>query len=256
MAPLIRWHHERHDGRGYPDRLRGEELPFEVALISVCDAWDAITHDRHYRAGRGAADAEAILRGGAGSQCHPRAVDIVLEEVRVTAVTGGFEEVGALLRNTTPAEAAADEVVRAEAVPAAASSPERFQQLFEQAPMPYFTVAASGTITSANANACAGALMGVEASQLIGMHVLDLCAPVPDGRPRATELLARFARGLAIEDEELVMRRHDGSLRWVRVTAVPVLDARGRVVESRSIAVDITERRAEEATAGHLMMVD
>ncbi len=65
VAPLVRWHHERHDGRGYPDGLAGDQIPFEVALISVCDAWDALTNDRHYRAGRSAADAEAVLRDGA-----------------------------------------------------------------------------------------------------------------------------------------------------------------------------------------------
>lgn len=80
-APLVRWHHERHDGRGYPDGLIGDEIPFDVALVSVCDAWDALTNDRHYRSGRSAADAEAVLRGGAGTQWHPWAVDIVLEAV-------------------------------------------------------------------------------------------------------------------------------------------------------------------------------
>jgi len=50
-APLVRWHHERPDGRGYPDGLGESELPEEVGIVSVCDALDAMTSTRQYRAG-------------------------------------------------------------------------------------------------------------------------------------------------------------------------------------------------------------
>lgn len=49
VLPLIRYHHERFDGRGYPDGLRGEAIPFGARLLSVADAYDALTSDRSYR---------------------------------------------------------------------------------------------------------------------------------------------------------------------------------------------------------------
>jgi len=49
QARWIRWHHERVDGRGYPDGLSGEEIPEGAAIIAVADAWDVITTGRPYR---------------------------------------------------------------------------------------------------------------------------------------------------------------------------------------------------------------
>jgi putative two-component system response regulator len=49
VQPMIRHHHERYDGRGYPDGLRGDAIPFEVRLLSIVDAYDALTSHRSYR---------------------------------------------------------------------------------------------------------------------------------------------------------------------------------------------------------------
>ncbi|MDI6693116.1 MAG: diguanylate cyclase [Anaerosomatales bacterium] len=49
IAPWVRHHHERYDGTGYPDGLRGEGIPFEARLLAVCDAFDAMTSERPYR---------------------------------------------------------------------------------------------------------------------------------------------------------------------------------------------------------------
>lgn len=80
-----------------------DRASLDVALISVCGAWDALTNDRHYRSGRSAADAEAVLRGGAGSQWHPRAVDIVLAAVADEPGGGGLAGVGRRNRLLRPA---------------------------------------------------------------------------------------------------------------------------------------------------------
>ncbi len=80
-SPHVRGHHERVDGRGYPDGLAGDEVVFEVGLVSVVDAWDAMTHTRQYREGMGPERAAAILRNGAGSQWRIDAVDLLLAEV-------------------------------------------------------------------------------------------------------------------------------------------------------------------------------
>jgi putative nucleotidyltransferase with HDIG domain len=49
--PLIRWHHERLDGSGYPDRLRGDSIPLVVCILSICDIYDSLASDRPYRRG-------------------------------------------------------------------------------------------------------------------------------------------------------------------------------------------------------------
>jgi putative nucleotidyltransferase with HDIG domain len=82
VASVVRSHHERPDGGGYPDGLREAEIPLTAALVSVVDAWDAMVSDRPYRAGMSLGRAAEILRGGAGSQWLPTAVTAVLEEVR------------------------------------------------------------------------------------------------------------------------------------------------------------------------------
>jgi putative nucleotidyltransferase with HDIG domain len=49
IKPIIRWHHERYDGSGYPDGLRGEEIPIGAQIIGIADAFDALTTTRSYR---------------------------------------------------------------------------------------------------------------------------------------------------------------------------------------------------------------
>ena len=71
VARLIRSHHERFDGGGYPDRLAGKDLPVGAAIIAVVDAFDAMTTDRPYRSAMPVAEALDILRQGLGKQWHP-----------------------------------------------------------------------------------------------------------------------------------------------------------------------------------------
>src|SRR5207302_6715432 len=49
LKPIIRWHHERCDGTGYPDRLRGEEIPISAQIVGIVDVYDAMTTTRSYR---------------------------------------------------------------------------------------------------------------------------------------------------------------------------------------------------------------
>jgi len=62
VSQLVRWHHERIDGGGYPDGLRGDEIPIGARIISTVDAFDAITSDRCYREGVDAALAVQQLK--------------------------------------------------------------------------------------------------------------------------------------------------------------------------------------------------
>ncbi|HXG40897.1 MAG TPA: HD domain-containing phosphohydrolase [Candidatus Limnocylindrales bacterium] len=72
FLPIIRHHHERWDGKGYPDRLRGEEIPLGARIVAVADAFDAMTHDRNYRAARPVADALAEIDREACRQFDPQ----------------------------------------------------------------------------------------------------------------------------------------------------------------------------------------
>jgi HD-GYP domain-containing protein (c-di-GMP phosphodiesterase class II) len=71
-------HHERPDGRGYPRGLRTDEIPMEAAILSVADAYEAMTADRPYRRSIGNHAARAELQRHAGTQFDPRVVDAFL----------------------------------------------------------------------------------------------------------------------------------------------------------------------------------
>jgi diguanylate cyclase (GGDEF)-like protein/putative nucleotidyltransferase with HDIG domain len=73
-VPAIRHHHERFDGTGYPDRLKGDEIPLGARIIHVADALDSMLTTRIYRAARPAAEALDELRRAAGTQFCPRCV--------------------------------------------------------------------------------------------------------------------------------------------------------------------------------------
>ena len=81
VADIVLHHHERWDGAGYPDGLRGEEIPFGARIIFVADAYDAMTSDRVYRARRSHEEALAELRRCCGTQFDPLIVDAFAEEL-------------------------------------------------------------------------------------------------------------------------------------------------------------------------------
>ncbi|MCX2726793.1 HD-GYP domain-containing protein [Thermomicrobium sp. 4228-Ro] len=68
MLPAIRWHHERLDGSGHPDGLRGEEIPLDARILAVADVFDALTSVRPYRAALSVEEALALLRQEAGTR--------------------------------------------------------------------------------------------------------------------------------------------------------------------------------------------
>jgi HD-GYP domain-containing protein (c-di-GMP phosphodiesterase class II) len=76
---LIRHHHERLDGRGYPDGLRGEAIPLGCRIIAVADVWDALTSNRPYRAAWTPERALACLRAQAGTELDAQAVAAFVE---------------------------------------------------------------------------------------------------------------------------------------------------------------------------------
>jgi diguanylate cyclase (GGDEF)-like protein len=76
VRPIVRHCHERYDGRGYPDKLAGEDIPLESRIIFVCDAYHAMTTDRPYRKRLASEVAVQRLREAAGTQFDPRVVEV------------------------------------------------------------------------------------------------------------------------------------------------------------------------------------
>jgi GAF domain-containing protein len=76
---IVRSHHERYDGKGYPDRKKGGELPMFAWIVSAADAIDAMTSDRPYRKGMSLDVAIAQVRDGAGTHFHPDVAEAVMD---------------------------------------------------------------------------------------------------------------------------------------------------------------------------------
>lgn len=79
LKPLILHHHERFDGSGYPECLRGEQIPLGARIIAVADSYDAMTTQRPYKKALSPRDAIAELQAGSGSQFDPQAVQVLLQ---------------------------------------------------------------------------------------------------------------------------------------------------------------------------------
>ncbi|HIF07324.1 MAG TPA: hypothetical protein EYQ64_10345, partial [Gemmatimonadetes bacterium] len=84
LPPACRYHHERWDGGGYPEGLSGEGIPLVAQILSICDAYDAITSERVYRPARSHREALEDIVLGAGAQFAPALVE---EFVRLPELT-------------------------------------------------------------------------------------------------------------------------------------------------------------------------
>ena len=94
---VVRSHHERWDGWGYPDRLAGDEIPIGARVFAVADTLDALTNDRPYRAAGSWDDARKVIASEAGAQFDPDVVDAFLErELAMRSLQRGFANIAAL----------------------------------------------------------------------------------------------------------------------------------------------------------------
>lgn len=78
VVPIVRHHHERWDGRGYPDGLKGDQIPVTARIMSVIDCYDSVRQDRPFRPGRSKEEAIDLLKKGTGTHFDPRIVDMFL----------------------------------------------------------------------------------------------------------------------------------------------------------------------------------
>ena len=94
VATIVRSHHERIDGRGYPDGLVGQEIPLAARIIAVCDALDAMTHEHRFRRAMSPAMAFSVLREHAGSQWDAKVIDHVMAVLPAMDIAQGLVAVG------------------------------------------------------------------------------------------------------------------------------------------------------------------
>ncbi len=77
--PTVRHHHERYDGTGYPDRLRGDAIPLHAQIVALADTYDAMTSSRPYRKGMSRKEAIIEIQGCSGSQFNPNMITPFIE---------------------------------------------------------------------------------------------------------------------------------------------------------------------------------
>jgi putative nucleotidyltransferase with HDIG domain len=90
-APIVRAHHERWDGKGYPSGLAGEQIPFEARVVAVADAFHAMISNRPYRPAIAQREAMEILREGRGTQWDATVVDAMIIMLDAPRVAGRRE---------------------------------------------------------------------------------------------------------------------------------------------------------------------
>jgi two-component system cell cycle response regulator len=91
VAKLVRASHERWDGTGYPDGLKGSEIPVGARILAACDAFEAMTAERCYQRARSQADAVAELRRNAGTQFDPEVVEVLCRCLPAAGSVPGLE---------------------------------------------------------------------------------------------------------------------------------------------------------------------
>ena len=123
-------------------------------------------------------------------------------------------------------------------------SEEKYRDLYEEAPDAYYSIGTDGRILKANKRA--SELYGLSNKNLIGKFIYEMYANTPTGKVKAKEILNKFLSGEKIKGEELEMRRVNGKITWISLSIKPIRDANGNIIASRSIAIDITERKETE----------
>jgi putative nucleotidyltransferase with HDIG domain len=109
LSPIIRHHHERYDGKGYPDGLRDQEIPLEARILGLADAVQAMSSDRPYRKALSLPKIISEVRENTGTQFDPRVVKAFLD---------GLPKMEAILSTTTSYSRSMDEPELVEIIPA------------------------------------------------------------------------------------------------------------------------------------------
>ena len=123
-------------------------------------------------------------------------------------------------------------------------SEDRYRDLYESAPLAYFTSTMDGHIKSANSSAVQ--LLGYSQTELKNRMVVDLYAPGKNGQEKAQRIQRETQAGKEVEGEELEMQRADGSHVWVSLTVRLIYDSHGHPLERRAVVKNITQQKQHQ----------
>ena len=129
VVPIVRAHHESWDGSGYPNGLKGLEIPIGARILSVVDCYDALTSDRPYRAAMSDADAQAIIRARRGTMYDPTVVDMFERVCRDIAPLTVEPQLQKAIQQISKAVTAPAPVVVLPTVPLATDGPDSLRAL-------------------------------------------------------------------------------------------------------------------------------
>ena len=219
VAALIRSHHERWDGRGYPAGLRGDAIPLGARILAVVDCYDALTSDRPYHKAMTAAAAVTLLQQEAGKALDPAAVETfisILPQLRDTAARTG--------RLPGPEQARGDTQGHE---PVRAGSREGPKSIFGDIAMAHREIYALYEIAQAMGTSLDVAdTMSLIASKLASLVPYSACALFLAGED-AEVLRCRFSTGVdADEIQQLKVRSGQGLTGWVARNRRPLVNAR------------------------------
>jgi diguanylate cyclase (GGDEF)-like protein/putative nucleotidyltransferase with HDIG domain len=216
VAPLIRSHHERWDGRGYPDGLAGEAIPLGARVLCVADHFESLTSERPYHAAITPDAAVQLLQQEAGKALDPFAVNVFMREL--PAITADAR-MAAASPHPAPAVTPPDgaERGRAPAVRAAfaniALAHREIYGLYEIAQTMGTSLGVSDT-------------MALISSKLSNLVPFSACALFVDTEPGDT-LYCRFATGVDSElIQQLAIKSGQGLTGWVARNRRPLVNAR------------------------------
>jgi len=208
LVAIVRHHHEHYNGHGYPDGLRGSEIPIGSAILAVADAFDAMTSHRAYHAARSVDAAVEELQLHAGTQFHPQVVDgltRILEQERATG--------SAWYR------ALETRIDSAAAPPPAASAPgseeaalvwQSSQQVRDATDLPQLLAKVATTAAELVSATRSAVLLLDERAQMLSVEAATPAGPAPGSVfPRNRSVLWR-----AIE-QRAAQRSEDGSVAYV-----------------------------------------
>lgn len=137
-----------------------------------------------------------------------------------------------------------DITARLEAAEKIRKSEKKYRDLYEVAPNAYFSINRDGIILSCNA--AAEKLLGYSRDELLNMKLIELYYDSEHGVQKAKKLFQKFLNGETSQDEELQMMKKNGEPVWISLSVKPIFDKDGNVIESRSMLIDITERKVTE----------
>ena len=115
VIPIVKHHHERWDGCGYPEGLKGEQIPVTARIMAVVDCFDSVREDRPFRPGMTRAAAIALLRKGAGSHFDPKIVELFVQNLtqfEIEIANRGLDQQIHTSLGASPIAAEDDEVAR------------------------------------------------------------------------------------------------------------------------------------------------